>query len=225
MGPKGKAPSSKVTAGDVGCYNKGRHNEGTGQQEQRWFLRTKKKIGGKNGKKATSFSPNYVGPPEDRLVKGFHGVWDSEEGARGGVGDFVAYLNGALEVRAPKPRAAKSTATPCKQEMHTPEGPSLDIVLKRKRKAPGSPPRAPPGHCAPTRQLHKNYFSCPIQPYINIYMSVVLGSGTWENPGRRKPGGIKPCGCGRCALYGGSRRTLAGGSGRNQRALPYRTIY
>ena len=136
MGPKGKAPSSKVTAGDVGCYNKGRHNEGTGQQEQRWFLRTKKKIGGKNGKKATSFCPNYVGPPENRLVKGFNGVWDSEEGARGGVDDFVLYLNGSLEVRVERPRAAKTaTATPTKMEMKGHEEPSLELVLKRKRAA------------------------------------------------------------------------------------------
>ena len=134
MAPKGKAPSSKITAADVGCYNKGRRNA-AGEQEQRWFLRTKKKIGGKAGKQVTTFSPSYLGLPEDRLVKGFHGVWDSEEGARGGVDDFVACLNGALEVRAPKPRAAKSTATPCKQEMNTPEEPSLDLVLKRKRAA------------------------------------------------------------------------------------------
>jgi hypothetical protein len=129
QGPKGKAPKGNITSADVGWYNKGRR-DAAGVQEQRWFLRTKKKEN-----RVTSFSPKYVGPPGERLVAGFHGVWDSEEGAKDGIADFVACLNGALEVRAPKPRAAKSTATPCKQEMNTPEEPSLDLVLKRKRAA------------------------------------------------------------------------------------------
>ena len=91
---------------------------------------------GKKGTKITTFSPSYLGPPEDRLVKGFHGVWDSEEGARGGVDDFVLYLNGSLEVRVQRPRAAKTaTATPTKMEMKEQEEPSLELVLKRKRAA------------------------------------------------------------------------------------------
>ena len=92
--PKGKGPKSKITAADVGCYNKGRR-DAAGVQEQRWFLRTKKKEN-----RVTSFSPKYVGPPGDRFVEGFHGVWDSEEGARGGIEDFVLHVNGSLEVRA-----------------------------------------------------------------------------------------------------------------------------
>jgi hypothetical protein len=90
-----KGPVEKLTAADVAVYNKGRVT-GTAPQEQRWYIITKKKIGGKKGKKITTFSPAYLGPPESRLVEGFNGVWDSEEGARSGIGDFFVVLEWLL---------------------------------------------------------------------------------------------------------------------------------
>jgi hypothetical protein len=93
MEPRGRAccVSSRAGGGRIlaGAVREGRqsaHVSMAGQEQgsRRATVRREER-GTKGGARINTFSPNFVGPPDGRLVKFSNGVWDSEERTKGGI--------------------------------------------------------------------------------------------------------------------------------------------